>query len=48
MFSHVFWPMFAPLTILLLEKNAFRRKLLRWITGLGFFVGLYLFACVLI
>lgn len=40
-FSHVFWPIFAPLAILLIEPDPARRKILRVFALLGFMVGSY-------
>ncbi len=42
-FSHVLWPIFAPASILLLEKDPVRRRILQIFTGIGFAVGIYLF-----
>ncbi len=40
--AYVFWPIFAPLAILALEKNVVRRKILHFFVFLGIAVGLYL------
>lgn len=41
MFSHVFWPIFIPLAVLLIETNPIRRKILRVCSLVGFAVGMY-------
>jgi hypothetical protein len=43
MFSHVLWPIFVPLAILLVETSRPRRKALSAFQVLGLAVGLYLF-----
>ncbi len=43
MFSHVLWPIFVPASILLLEKDPVRRRILQVFTGIGLAVGIYLF-----
>ena len=42
MFSHVLWPIFVPVAILLLEKDPVRKKILRVFTGIGLAVGIFL------
>jgi hypothetical protein len=42
LFSHVFWPIFVPFAVRLLETNPRRRKLLLGLQAVGVFVGLYL------
>src|SRR3989344_8557533 len=42
MFSHVLWPIFVPLSVLLIETDATRKNILRLFSFLGFGVGLYL------
>ena len=42
MFSHVLWPIFVPVAILLLEKDHVRKKILRVFTGIGLAVGIFL------
>ncbi len=42
MFSHVFWPFFLPLSILLLEKDKVRKIILWLFFGVGSAVALYL------
>lgn len=42
MFSHVFWPIFVPVSILLLEKDPLRRRFLQVFSGIGLAVGIYL------
>ena len=41
-FSHVIWPMYIPVAVLLLESTAWRRKVLFAIALVGTFIGLYL------
>ena len=41
-FSHVLWPVYVPIAVLLLEPEAWRRKLLAGIALAGAAVGLYL------
>lgn len=41
-FSHVLWPIYVPIAVLLLERVPWRRKLLMAIAGAGAGVGLYL------
>lgn len=41
-FSHVFWPVFVPLAILLVEPSLRRRRILRGFLAAGTLVGLYL------
>lgn len=48
MFSHVWWPIFVPVSILLLEKNPVRKKILRVFSGIGLAVGIYLFYFILV
>lgn len=42
MFSHVLWPILLPISVLLLERDAGRRKILRYFVLIGLGVGLYL------
>ncbi len=42
MFSHVLWPIFVPIAILLLEKDLVRRRILQVFTGVGLAVGIFL------
>ena len=41
-FSHVIWPMYIPVAVLLLEPTAWRRNVLFAIALVGTFIGLYL------
>ena len=41
-FSHVFWPIYVPIAVLLLEPVEWRRKVLMAIAAAGAAVGLYL------
>lgn len=40
MFSHVFWPIFAPFSLMLLEHDRVRRKIMVFFFGVGLAVGL--------
>ncbi len=40
-FAQAIWPLLGPLSMLLIEKNKKRRKLLRLLTGLGFSISAY-------
>lgn len=42
-FSHVLWPIYVPIAVLLLEPEAWRRRVLMAIAVAGAAVGLYLF-----
>ena len=42
LFSHVLWPVYVPIAVLLLEPISWRRRVLAWITVAGGAVGLYL------
>lgn len=42
MFSHVLWPIFVPIAILLVEPSIWRRKAIGGFVALGLVVGLYL------
>lgn len=42
MFSHVLWPIFVPIAILLLERDPMRRRILQVFTGVGLSVGIFL------
>lgn len=42
LFSHVVWPIYVPIAVLLLEPEPWRRKVLAGITLSGAAVGLYL------
>ena len=47
MFSHVLWPIFIPVAILLLEKDPARKKILHVLAGIGLAVGIFLFYFIL-
>src|SRR3989344_4914045 len=47
MFSHVLWPIFVPIAILLLEKDLMRKKVLHVFSGIGLAVGIFLFYFIL-
>lgn len=40
-FSHIFWPIFVPIAVLLLETVPWRRKVIRAIAAGGAFAGIY-------
>ena len=42
MFSHVLWPIFVPVSVLLMETNPARKKILKLFSVIGAAVGLYL------
>ena len=42
MFSHVLWPILVPLSVLLIETDPIRKKVLRIFALVGLLVGLYL------
>lgn len=42
LFSHVLWPIFVPLAVLLLETVPWRRKVLKGLAVAGAFAGIYL------
>lgn len=43
--AQVIWPVWIPLSILLIEKNALLRKMLAFLTGIGFLVSLFFAWC---
>ena len=45
-FAFVLWPVWIPLSILLLEEDVKRRRILRLLTGTGFFISLYIVYCM--
>lgn len=45
-YAHVWWPMFIPTAILMLEKNPTRRRLLQILTVVGAVVGLTLLSTI--
>ena len=47
LFSHVLWPIFVPIAILLLEKDSARRRVLYIFICIGVLVGMYLFYFIL-
>jgi len=42
MFAYVFWPVFVPVAVLLIETNPFRKKILHVLSLIGFVLGAYL------
>lgn len=47
MFSHVLWPILVPISVLLLETDPTRKKILYVISGIGLSVGIYLLYFIL-
>ena len=45
-FAQVLWPTYVPLSILLLEENTLRRKILKVFLGTGMFISAYLLYCL--
>lgn len=41
-FAYVFWPVFVPIAVLLVETHPLRRKILKAFSVMGFIIGLYL------
>lgn len=46
-FAQVVWPVWVPLSILLLEQNATRKKILAVLLGMGALLSLYLAYCLI-
>jgi len=46
-FSHVLWPIFTPVALLLIETDPLRKKILRRLSFLGFALGAYLLYFIL-
>lgn len=46
-FAQVVWPVMVPLSILLLEKESFRKKILMGLTAMGIVVSMYLAYCLM-
>src|SRR5690349_25018906 len=46
-FAYMVWPVWIPLTIMLLEKNKKRRKLLQVLFITGIFISVYIAFCML-
>ena len=42
MFAYVFWPIFVPITVLLIETNPTRKNILRVLSFIGCIIGIYL------
>ena len=42
MFAYVFWPIFVPFTVLLIETNPTRKNILRVLSFIGCIIGIYL------
>ena len=42
MFAYVFWPIFVPITVLLIETNLTRKNILRVLSFIGCIIGIYL------
>ncbi len=45
-FAQVIWPIFIPFSILMVEKNEIRKKILQVFVGIGIIVSLYLAYCL--
>jgi hypothetical protein len=48
LFAQVIWPVWVPYSILALEKNPFRQKLLRVLLVMGTMAGVYLLYCLMV
>ncbi|MBY0473339.1 hypothetical protein K2Q00_03630 [Patescibacteria group bacterium] len=48
MFSHVLWPIFVPFSVLMIETDPTRKKILRLFSLIGLAVGLYLFYFIIV
>ena len=46
-FAQIFWPLWVPVAILLVEKHATRRKYQKILVGVGMIVSMYFFYCFL-
>lgn len=46
-FAYVFWPVYVPFTIWLIEKHPVRKKLLAGVATIGLAIGLYLLARII-
>ncbi|MBC7498837.1 hypothetical protein H7170_04310 [Candidatus Gracilibacteria bacterium] len=46
-FAYVFWPIYVPITIWLIEKHYLRKKLLAGVAIIGIAIGAYLFTHIL-
>lgn len=46
-FSQVWWPIYFPISLLLLEKNPERKKMMIVTAAVGFFIGLFLLYIIL-
>jgi hypothetical protein len=46
LFAQVVWPILVPFSILLIEKDAMRKKILRIILGIGILLSVYLLYCL--
>ncbi|MRG48775.1 hypothetical protein GFS24_26940 [Chitinophaga sp. SYP-B3965] len=46
LFAQVIWPVFVPLSILLIEKDPVRKKILRVTLGIGILFAIYLSYCL--
>ena len=47
-FAHIVWPVWIPVSILLLEKPTFRKKIQKILVAVGLLVGIYLTCCLLL
>src|SRR3989344_2231178 len=48
MFSHVLWPIFVPFSVLMIETDPARKKILRLFSFTGLAVGLYLLYFIIV
>ncbi len=48
LFSHVLWPILIPLSVLLIETDSFRKKILRFFFITGLVVGTYLLYFIIV
>ncbi len=48
MFSHVLWPVFVPVSVLLIETDPTRKKILQLFSFVGLAVGLYLLYFIIV
>lgn len=48
LFAQVVWPSLIPVSILLIEKNTARKKILRVLSGTGAIISIYLLYCLLL
>ena len=44
--AYVFWPIYTPISIFVLEKDTLRKKLLLWISGIWLFTGVFILSYI--